>query len=283
MKATSRMKQVALPSGETVLALGMGTWRMGDDRGLRGEEIATLQLGLDLGCTLIDTAEMYGNGAAETLVGEAIAGQRDRAFLVSKVLPSNASRSGTVAACEASLRRLRTDWIDLYLLHWRGEHPLEETLAGLNELLERDLIRYWGVSNFDIDDMEELQQLPGGDACATNQVLYNLSRRGIEYDLLPHSRARRMPIMAYSPIEQARLAENPVLEELASEHDMTPTQLALAWVLRHDDVIAIPKTSHRPRLRENIGALTHQLSPDLLAELDQHFPPPTKHVPLEML
>lgn len=277
------MKQVTLPSGERVAALGQGTWRMGDSNATRAEEIATLQLGLDLGLTLIDTAEMYGSGRSETLVGEAIAGRRDEVFLVSKVLPSNASRRGTVAACEQSLRYLKTDRIDLYLLHWRGGIPLAETLQGFETLLAAGKIRYWGVSNLDLDDMEELVGLRGGASCATDQVLYNVTRRGIEWDLLPWLRQRAIPIMAYSPIEQAQLLRNGKLVDFARRQGMTPAQVALSWLLANDDVMVIPKTGRRERLRENVGALEHPLTPEQLAELDRLFPPPKGPQPLEML
>lgn len=277
------MKKVRLPSGEEVPALGLGTWRIGDNRSQRAEEIATLRLGLDLGLTLIDTAEMYGSGRSEELIGEAIAGRRDEVFLVSKVLPSNATRRGTIAACEQSLRYLKTDRIDLYLLHWPGSVPLQETLQGFEALMAAGKIRYWGVSNFDLADMEEVVSLPGGAAVATNQVLYNLSRRGIEWDLLPWLRERSIPVMAYSPIEQARLLRNARLNDFARRHGMTAAQVALAWLLRTDDVIVIPKTSHRERLRENVAALEHPLSAEQLAELDRLFPPPKGPTPLEIL
>jgi diketogulonate reductase-like aldo/keto reductase len=277
------MKQVTLPSGERVPALGQGTWMMGDNRSQRAEEIATLRLGLDLGLTLIDTAEMYGSGRAEALIGEAIAGRRDEAFLVSKVLPSNASRRGTIAACEQSLRHLKTDRIDLYLLHWRGSIPLAETLQGFADLLAAGKIRYWGVSNLDLDDMQELTSLPGGAAVATNQLLYNLTRRGIEWDLLPWLRERAIPIMAYSPIEQAHLLDNAKLRDFAKRNGMTPAQVALAWLLTSDDIIVIPKTSHRQRLTENTAALDHPLTAEQLAEVDRLFPPPKGPQPLEIL
>lgn len=277
------MKYVTLPSGERVPALGQGTWHMGENHRLRGEEIAALRHGLDLGLTLIDTAEMYGGGRTEELVGEAIAGRRDEVFLVSKVMPSNASRRGTIAACEQSLRRLRTDRIDLYLLHWRGGNPLRETLAGFEALLEAGKIRYWGVSNFDTEDMAELTALPGGAAVATNQVLYNLTRRGIEWDLLPWLRARGIPTMAYSPIEQVRLLRNGKLIDFAARNSMTPAQVALAWLLAADDMIVIPKTSNRQHLEENYAALSHPLTPAQLAELDRLFPPPSGPTPLEIL
>lgn len=281
------MKQVRLPSGEKVAALGLGTWRMGDNKALRAEEIATLRLGLELGLTLIDTAEMYGNGRSEALVGEAVAGRRDEAFIVSKVLPSNASRRGVVAACEQSLRHLKTDRIDLYLLHWRGNVPLAETLQGFESLMQAGKIRYWGVSNFDRADMQELTRTIGGSTdgatVATNQVLYNLTRRGIEWDLLPWQRERRITTMAYSPIEQAHLLNDGKLKNFAERYGITAAQVALSWLLAADDVIVIPKTSQRERLRENMGALDHPLSSEQLAELDQLFPPPTGPSALEML
>ena len=277
------MKIVTLPSGEKVPALGQGTWYMGDKPETRAEEVATLQLGLDLGLKLIDTAEMYGEGKAEELIGEAIAGRRDQAFLVSKVYPHNASRKGTIAACERSLRRMRTGHIDLYLLHWRGNIPFDETLEGFSALRKAGRIRYFGVSNMDLDDMRELLALSGGEAVATNQLLYNLTRRGIEWDLLPWLRDKRIPVMAYSPIEQARLLSNPRLVDFTKRHGMSPAQAALAWLMAKDDVIAIPKTGRRERVKENIGALDHDLTAEQLAELDRLFPPPKKATPLEML
>jgi len=283
MKAVTNKKTVALPQGERVPALGMGTWQMGDDPAARKEEIATLRRGLDLGLTLIDTAEMYGAGRSEMLVGEAIAGRRDEAFLVSKVLPDHATLRGTIDACQDSLRRLRTDRIDLYLLHWRASVPLEQTLQAFDALKKAGRIRYWGVSNFDLADMEELVGLAGGAEVATNQVLYNLSRRGIEWDLLPWLRQRRVPAMAYSPIEQARLLKSRPLIDFARRIGKTPAQVALGWLLSHDDVIAIPKTSRRKRLEENAAALDDPLTPQQLTELDRLFPPPTGPTPLEML
>ncbi|KWR75713.1 aldo/keto reductase [Cupriavidus sp. IDO] len=277
------MKHVTLPDGERIPALGMGTWNMGENPAARAEEIATLRLGLDLGIRLIDTAEMYGEGQSEEMIGEAIAGRRDEVFLVSKVYPHNASKRGTAAACERSLRRLGTDRIDLYLLHWRGGVPLEDTVAGLQALQRDGKIRHWGVSNLDLADMEELWDVPGGDQVAVNQLLYNLGRRGIEWELLPWLHERRVPVMAYSPIEQARLVRHPKLASFAQALGMTPAQAALAWLLARDGIIAIPKTSHRERLRENLGALAHPLAPEQLAELDRIFPPPTRATPLEML
>jgi diketogulonate reductase-like aldo/keto reductase len=277
------MKTVALPSGERVPALGMGTWNMGDNRAKRVGEIATLRLGLDLGMKLIDTAEMYGDGRSEELVGDAIAGRRDEVFLVSKVLPDHATRRGTLAACEHSLRRLKTDRLDLYLLHWRGSVPLEETLAAFITLQAEEKIRYFGVSNFDLDDMKALWSAPGGRDVATNQLLYNLTRRGIEWGLLPWLRERRIPVMAYSPIEQGRLLRNQDLVEFARRYDMTPAQVALAWLLANDDIIAIPKTSHRERAIENVAALNHKLTKAQLVELDRIFLPPSGPTPLEMI
>lgn len=277
------MKQVTLPGGERVPALGMGTWNIGDHRATRAEEIATLQMGLDMGLRLVDTAEMYGEGLSESLIGEALAGRRDDAFLVSKVYPHNASRKGAVAACERSLRRLGTDHLDLYLLHWRGDVPLEDTIEAFLALQAAGKIRHFGVSNLDLSDMEEFWDTPGGDAVAVNQLLYNLSRRGIEFDLLPWLRERNVPVMAYSPIEQARLLHNAGLKRFAGQHGMTPAQAALAWLLASDDIIAIPKTGHRDRLRENIGALDITLTPEQLAELDKLFPPPRHAQPLAML
>lgn len=277
------MKTVRLPPKESVPALGQGTWNMGEKKKERAEEIAALRLGLDLGMTLIDTAEMYGDGKSEELIAEAIDGRRDEVFLVSKVLPHHATRRGTIKACEGSLSRLKTDWIDLYLLHWREDVPLEETLEGFETLVQDGKIRHWGVSNFDVADMEELLDLPGGSKVTTNQVLYNLTRPGIEYDLLPWCRERQIPIMAYSPIEQGRLLKKSVLKEIASRLGVTPSQVALAWVLRHDDVIAIPKAGNPKHVRENYGAFDVKLSKQDLFVLDKAFPPPTKKVPLEMI
>lgn len=276
------MKQVYI--AETpVSALGMGTWMIGDDRTRRAEEIATLQRGIELGMNLIDTAEMYGDGASERLVGEAIRGRRDQVFLVSKVYPHNASRRGVVAACERSLKRLGVDCLDLYLLHWRGSVPLQETIEGFETLQAQGKIRHWGVSNLDTADMDELVGLAGGNRVAANQVLYNLSRRGIEWDLLPWCEARQIPLMAYSPIEQARLLRQPGLRNLAAKHGVTTAQLALAWLLRQDGVIAIPKASSRQHLEENFAALNLSLDAAVLAELDHLFPPPRHATPLEML
>ena len=277
------MRTVELPGGERVPAFGLGTWGLGETPARRAEELATLRLGLDLGATLVDTAEMYGDGRSEELVGEAIRGRRDEVFLVSKVFPHNASRRGVVEACERSLRRLGTDRIDLYLLHWRGSVPFAETIAGFHALLQAGKIRHFGVSNLDLDDLEAWCRVAGGEALATNQLLYNLCRRGIEWDLLPWMAGRRLPLMAYSPIEQARLLSDPKLAGFASRNGMTPAQAALAWLLAREDVVVIPRTAHRERLRENIGALAHRLDAAQLAELDALFPPPRGARPLEML
>ena len=256
---------------------------MGENRATRAEDIATLRLGLDLGITLIDTAEMYGDGRSEEMVAEAIEGRRDDVFLVSKISPHHASRQGAVAACVRSLARLGTDHLDLYLLHWRGNVPFAETLEAFVALQKAGKIHHFSVSNLDLADMQELESAPGGPDVATNQLLYNLARRGIEWDLLPWLRERRIPVMACSPIEQARLTLNPKLVDFARRHGMTPAQAGLAWLLAHDDVIVIPKTGHRDRLQENVGALELRLTPAQLAELDRLFPPPTGPRPLEML
>jgi diketogulonate reductase-like aldo/keto reductase len=277
------IRAAKLPEGEAVPVLGQGTWYLGEGLRPQADEIAALRLGLDLGMSLIDTAEMYGDGAAEKLVGEAIADRRDEVFLVSKVLPQNATRSGTVAACDRSLGRLRTERIDLYLLHWRGSVPLAETIDGFAALIRAGKIRHWGVSNFDVEDMRELRAVEGGAAAATDQVLYNLTRRGIEWDLLPWCRELGMPIMAYSPIEQGRLLRHPVLQEVAARHDATTAQVALAWVLRHADVIAIPKAGDPLHVQENRAALDVRLSERDLADLDRAFPPPAGPRPLEMI
>ncbi|MDI7863676.1 aldo/keto reductase [Rhizobiaceae bacterium n13] len=274
---------VTFPSGITVPALGQGTWNMGEDRGRANDEIASLQLGIDLGMTLIDTAEMYAEGGAEKIVAEAIRARRDKVFLVSKVYPWNASLEGTQAACEASLKRLGTDYIDLYLLHWRGNYPLEETVEAFESLKEQDKIGAWGVSNFDIGDMEELMEVMDGGDVDANQVLYNLGRRGIEYDLLPWCQHRRIAVMAYCPIEQGRLAHHPDLIHIAKAYQATPAQVALAWLLTKPGVIAIPKTSSTGRVRENRAATDIVLTPDDVVALDAIFPPPDARVPLEML
>lgn len=272
-----------LPSGEAVPQLGQGTWHMGESARKREAEIAALRLGLDLGLTLIDTAEMYSDGVAEGIVAEAIHGRRDECFIVTKVLPENSTRAGTIAACERSLKRLKTDRIDLYLLHWRGRPKLEETLSAFEALIAAGTIRYWGVSNFDVEDMAELLALPGGSQCATNQVLYNLRRRGIEAGLLPWCRDRGIPIMAYSPIEQGRLLHDRMLTAVAIRHRATPAQIALAWVLRQRDMMVIPKASSEAHVRENRAALDIKLTEQDLGELNRAFPPPKGPRPLELL
>jgi diketogulonate reductase-like aldo/keto reductase len=284
-KPTKPTPTTALPSGEKIPVLGQGTWNLGDDPRQRLPEIEALRLGLDLGMTLIDTAEMYGSGASEKLVGEAIEGRRDETFLVSKVLPQNATARGTVRACEGSLKRLETDRIDLYLLHWRGEVALEETLAGFESLLHAGKIRYWGVSNFDVADMDELVALAGGEAVASNQVLYNLTRRGIERDLLPWCGARPhpIPVMAYSPIEQGRLLGHPAIHAVAARHSATPSRIALAWVLRKEGIIAIPRTGKVAHVRDNRAALDLHLTQQDLRELESAFPAPARKRSLEML
>lgn len=276
-------RTVTFPDGQTVPALGQGTWFMGETRSHAAAEVRALQAGIDAGLTLIDTAEMYANGGAEEIVGRAIRGRRDDVFLVSKVLPGNASRKGVPRACEASLRRLGVDRIDLYLLHWRGPHPLAETAEALEALVAQGKIARWGVSNLDTDEMQELTALPQGQRCQTDQVLYNLGRRGIEHDLLPWCGARGMPVMAYSPIEQGRLLLDPALQTIAERHGVTAAAIALAWVLRQPNVIAIPKTGSLEHLRQNRASLDVRLTDEDLAELDQAFPPPRRKRPLEML
>lgn len=283
---STKIRALQLPSGRLIPVLGQGTWRMGEDPAKRQTEIDALRLGLDLGMALIDTAEMYGDGAAEELVGEAIAGRRAEAFLVSKVYPHYATRRGAVAACQRSLQRLATDYLDLYLLHWRGTVPLAATLDAFQSLKQTGMIRDYGVSNFDVDDMEEAFALPGGDEIATNQVLYNLAHRGIARDLLPWCGHRGLPIMAYSPVghssnEQKKMFGHPEVKSVASRHHATPAQVALAWLLQRD-VIAIPKASNPKHVRENRAALDLTLTQNDLEELDQAFPVPRKKGPLEM-
>ena len=279
----STLPTLQLPSGDAVPRLGQGTWRMGENPRRRDEEIAALKLGIELGMTLIDTAELYGDGGAERVIAEAIAGRRDEVFIVSKVLPENASRDGTIAACKRSLHRLGTDRLDLYLLHWRGRFPLKETLAGFEALMAAELIRAWGVSNFDVTDMEELVLLPGGDAVTTNQVLYNLARRGIEADLLPWCRERQIPVMAYSPIEQGRILRDRALRAVAARHDVAPAQIAIAWLFREPDLMVIPKATTLAHVRENRAALDIKLTRTDVAELNRAFTPPRGYQPLEML
>ena len=274
--------RISMPAGDSVPALGQGTWYMGESARKRAEEVRALQLGIDLGLTLIDTAEMYADGGAEEVTGEAIRGRRDGVYLVTKVLPSHGSRTAVVAACEGSLKRLGTDHIDLYLLHWRGNYALEDTLTGFAQLQKAGKIRAWGVSNFDVDDMEELLEARG-NSVASNQVLYNLGRRGIEYDLLPWSADHGVPVMAYSPIAQGRLLQDRTLKTIAAAHSATPAQVALAFVLSRPNVIAIPKSSNAEHVRENAGAADITLSESDLRTLDAAFPPPKGKERLEML
>ena len=279
----STIRTTTLPSGEAIQVLGQGTWKMGEDSRRRADEVNALKLGLDLGLTLIDTAEMYASGGAEEVVAQAIAGRRAEVFVVSKVLPSNASRAGVQRACENSLKRLRTDRIDLYLLHWPGSVPLAETVEAFEALRRAGKIRHWGVSNFDTEDMEDLAGLPDGGNVQTNQVLYNLSRRGPEYDLAPWSRQRGIPLMAYSPVEQGALARNTGLDAVAARHNATAAQIALAWVMQQEGVIAIPKASSQEHVRQNFAALDIKLTAGDLADLDRAFPPPTRKRGLEMI
>jgi diketogulonate reductase-like aldo/keto reductase len=274
---------VTLPSGKEVPALGLGTWNMGETRSSAPQEVESIRKAIDLGMTLIDTAEMYADGRSEEVVGAAIAGRRQDVFLVSKVYPWNASERGTAEACERSLARLGTDHIDLYLLHWRGEHPLAETVAAFERLKSDGKIGDWGVSNFDTDDMEELFAVPGGKNCAANQVLYNLSRRGPEFSLLPWCQERGVPLMAYSPIEQGRILKNHELIRIAKAYQATPAQLALAFLLERDGVIAIPKSASVSRVEENRGATDLEITEEDWAALDTVFPPPTRKTSLEML
>lgn len=274
---------VRLPSGISVPALGQGTWMMGERASEASREIESLRRGIELGMTLIDTAEMYAEGGAERIVAEAIDGRREDVYLVSKVYPWNASRQGTIDACRRSLDRLRTDRIDLYLLHWRGEHPLAETVAALEKLKADGLIGAWGVSNFDTGDMEELVSVPGGQDVATNQILYNLNRRGPEFDLIPWCRARNIPIMAYSPVDQGALVRHPELVHLAKAYQATPAQIALAFLIRQGNVIPIPKTSSVHRVEENRATIDLDITDADWQALDRIFQPPKRKTPLEMI
>jgi diketogulonate reductase-like aldo/keto reductase len=281
--------EVVFPSGEQRPALGLGTWRLGEDPARRDAEVAAVRQALDAGWRVIDTAEMYGLGGAETLTGQALADAqraglaRGDVFVVSKVLPSHAGEQAMQAACEASLRRLRLDCIDLYLLHWRGAVPLAETVRGFEQLQRRGWIRLWGVSNFDLADMRELFKVPGGKACAANQVYYSLSQRGVEFDLLPWQRLHQMPLMAYSPFDQGALVDHPLLHAVARRHRATPAQVALAWGMRQPGVMLLPKAGNALHLRHNWAAQELQLSADDLAELDRSFPPPARKSPLAVL
>lgn len=274
---------IALRDGTPLPKLGLGTWRMGERVSSREREVESLRLGLDLGFTLVDTAEMYGDGEAERIVGEATAGRRDRVFIVSKVLPQNASRRGTIAACERSLRRLATDHIDLYLLHWRGDVPLRETVDAFETLRADGRIRAWGVSNFDRDDMEELTALPGGSHCAANQILYHLASRGAEWDLLPFCRRHGIATMAYSPLGQGKLLRSAALRAIAERHGVSPATTALAWLLTQPNVTAIPKAVDRDHVRDNLSAADWVLPADARIDLERAFPSPRGATPLEML
>lgn len=278
------MKTLALASGTSVPVLGQGTWRMGEGRQPAKHEADALRLGLDLGMTLIDTAEMYGDGGAEEVVAQAVRGRRDDVFIVSKAYPQNAGQKSLPAACARSLKRLATDYIDLYLLHWRGSVPLEETVAAFQALVAAGAIRAWGVSNFDADDMANLTTLSGGSACAANQVLYNPEARGIEYDLLPWCLERGMPVMAYSPVGQGgQLLRNTALVQIAQHHGVTPAQIAIAWSLRRPGVVAIPKAATRLHVEQNAAAAKIVLTDADLALIDRAFPPPRHKRPLDML
>ena len=277
------MKTIELPSGQAMPIFGMGTWRMGENPQNRQQEIVALRSGMELGVSLIDTAEMYGEGGAEEVVAEAVGDRRSDVFLVSKVYPHNASKQGAIAACERSLKRLNTDYLDLYLLHWRGSVPLSETLEAFQTLKQSGKIRDYGVSNLDVDDMEEAIALPGGQAIATNQVLYNLSRRGIETNLLPWCREHRIPVMAYSPIEQGRLLGNKTLEKIAKGKGVSEAQIAIAWLLQQKNIIVIPKSSRIEHVEQNHAALNLTLSAEELSQLDEAFPKPSRSVPLQML
>jgi len=276
-------KLVTLPSGESVPSMGLGTWHMGERIGNPKTEVDALSRGLDLGATLIDTAEMYARGGAERVVGSAIKGRRDNVFIVSKVLPHNASFDGTIRACENSLQRMEIESIDLYLLHWPGTHPLESTISAFEQLKTDGKIKHWGVSNFDTSDMQELYGIPEGKNCQINQVLYNLSRRGIEWDLLPWCRSKGLPIMAYSPIEQGRLLENKKLKALAGEIGVSAAQLSIAWSIRKNDIITIPKASNLEHVSQNIDAWTMKLESAVLDELDKLFEPPVRKKGLDIL
>jgi diketogulonate reductase-like aldo/keto reductase len=284
------MQMLALPDGSPLPALGLGTWHFGESARGRGAELAALRQALEIGWRLIDTAEMYGEGGAEELVGEALAGalragdvRRDELFVVSKVYPHHASRSGVVAACERSLKRLRLDHLDLYLLHWRGEHALAQTVAGFDALQERGRVRHWGVSNFDRDDMDELLGVPRGAACASNQVYYALSERGIEFDLLPWLRARRMPCMAYCPLGRGQLAGDTLLQDIGRRHGASASQVALAWMLAQPGVLPIPKAAREVHLRENFAAQQLRLDADDLQQIERRFAPPRRKQPLAMV
>lgn len=281
-------KTVLFPNGRRVPAIGQGTWFMGEKASEFRSEVSALQLGIDLGMTLIDTAEMYADGGAERVVGEAIAGRRDQVYLVSKVYPQNAGGDKAIKACEQSLQRLDTDTLDLYLLHWRGSFRLEETVRAMESLQQAGKIRHWGVSNLDTADMEELWHVSGGEACMTDQVLYHAASRGVEYDLLPWCREHEVPIMAYCPLAQAgqlrhEVLHHPVMQQLARARGVSSAQIALAWVTRFDNIIAIPKAVQQDHVRDNAAALTLKLNPEEIALIDQAFPTPAQKTPLDIV
>ncbi|WP_020617204.1 aldo/keto reductase [Paenibacillus daejeonensis] len=281
-------RTVTLPDGTRIPALGQGTWNMGDNPARREEEVQALRLGIELGMTVVDTAEMYGEGLSESLVGEAIKGKRDEVFLVSKVYPHNAGGERLARSCEASLQRLGTDHLDLYLLHWRGSIPLAETVQGMEQLVAEGKIRRWGVSNLDTSDMQELWKVPGGEACAVNQVLYHIASRGIEYELQPWLQQQRIPMMAYSPLAQGGsmrkgMLENKVVQSIAKEYQVSPSQLILAWTIRKSGVLSIPKASSSDHVRENAAAASIDLREDTLAQLEEAFPAPKRKVPLDII
>ena len=277
------MRTTTLKTGETIPKLGIGTWHMGERRGDKAAEARAITAALDLGITLIDTAEMYGEGGAEEVIAEATAGRRDGLFIVSKVYPHNASRTGAIAACERSLKRLKTDRIDLYLLHWRGSHPLSDTVAAFEKLKSDGKIRHWGVSNFDTDDMDELRHVKAGANCVSNQVLYNLGSRGIDYDLVPDCATHDEMIMAYTPLGQGALLRNAAVASVAKRHGVAPAAVAIAWTMRHPHVVAIPKAANLAHVTENVAAADLVLAAADLAELDKAFPPPRAKKPLGML
>ncbi|HRJ78959.1 MAG: aldo/keto reductase [Planctomycetaceae bacterium] len=275
------MRTVTTRTGATLPVLGQGTWRMGEAASRRKDEVAALRLGFELGMTLVDTAEMYANGGAERVVGEAIADCRERIFVVSKVLPENASRQGTVTACERSLKRLGTDYIDLYLLHWQSDHPFQETLEAFEQLRVQGKIRHFGVSNIDIEALRQLETLPLGRLVTADQVIYNLQRRGIERNVLPFAAQAGMAIMAYSPLDQTRLAIKEALSRVAARHETKAEVIALAWTLRHPHVVAIPKSSNPRHVQENAKAARIRFTEQDLAELEEAYPPPKRTIPLE--
>jgi len=277
------MRTVRLRDGERIPQLGLGTWHMGERGADRAAEAKAVRAAIDLGVTLIDTAEMYGDGGAEEVVAAATAGIRDKVFIVSKVYPHNASRTGAAAACERSLKRLGTDRIDLYLLHWRGSHPLSETVAAFERLKADGKIRHWGVSNFDVDDMAELRRVANGANCVSNQVLYHLGSRGIDFDLIADCAAHKEMVMAYSPLGQGAILRNPALASVAKKHGVTPAAVAIAWTMRHPNVVSIPKAARLEHVSENAAAASLALDPSDLVALDAAFPPPKRKLPLGML